>query len=448
MVQSRFDTPAKIAAVILVGSLMIGCGDRDAADNSHIQMKSPTGDAAQRATLRAPTYNDENKSNRTESTPDDEPFIASDSTPVSTDLTQQRPKSSLPPVIKTVQVSVEAKYSGGVGDPSGLNLLRKTANEITSRVCERADLELTDVQPADMAVHVTLDVIMDMAGCGVASVTYSTSVDSPSATPVRDSRGSLSFSGTLRFTHKKRGAETELTGECELFDPAYMYESRMGSFEAISGESNLVPALCTHLARAGVEQRLTLLVDALRDPDSAVRKRVAQELQDLGWEPATDTDRAYLMMSLRRWSDCADLRELALEPLVLALGDPNCRIPLAAANALETIGAKAVEPLTVVAEDASRRAIPRITAVGILAELKDSRAVAANIRLLADHVPQVRSMAAWALGELGDPLAIEPLTKRLSQEEEADVVAQVREALKALEAVNNVDAISKSGLVQ
>jgi hypothetical protein len=332
-----------------------------------------------------------------------------------------------------VYIAVNAKYSSITGDPEGLELLRKAAGQVIARACQRAGLKPVSQQPSDLSVELDLQVALDMSGAGPGTVSMSVNIDSPIMTPVVSSRGSVSFTGQLRFTDHGKSLSTDLSGKAALLDESYMYESQgLAAFEVVCGESNLLPAICERLAKVKGRNQLELLVAALRDPDSAVRKQAAARLHDAGWNPATEADRAYLMRALRRWQDCATIGMPAREPLILALNDANGRIVIEASKGIMMIGSDAVEPLISLAKDTRARWVPRATALSVLGRVKDARAVGPAIQLLGDQDSQVRTMAAWALGELGDRRAIEPLKKLLQTEKDDTVTEQVRESIEAL----------------
>jgi len=74
----------------------------------------------------------------------------------------------------------------------------------------------------------------------------------------------------------------------------------------------------------------------------------------------------------------------------------------------------------------------RLSAALYLGRNKPRGALAALVRALADGDPTVRVAAAAALGALGDPAAIGPLTARLSSESSASVAAQIHSAIDRL----------------
>lgn len=71
-----------------------------------------------------------------------------------------------------------------------------------------------------------------------------------------------------------------------------------------------------------------------------------------------------------------------------------------------------------------------------LGQLKDKRASAFILKILQDSESHLKAMAVWALGEVGDIKAIEPLSQLLKDEDN-----NVREAVKeALSKLKNIDA--------
>ena len=99
--------------------------------------------------------------------------------------------------------------------------------------------------------------------------------------------------------------------------------------------------------------------------------------------------------------------------LIKALGyqkDPYGDMHRAAAKALGQIGdPRAVEPLIVVLKDE----LVRITAIEALGAIGDPRAVEPLVAVLEDPEYYRREAAARALGQIGDPRAIEPLVAAL-----------------------------------
>lgn len=87
-------------------------------------------------------------------------------------------------------------------------------------------------------------------------------------------------------------------------------------------------------------------------------------------------------------------------------------------------------------------AILRRNAAVALGNALDRAAVPALIRAVtADPHPMVRGHAAWALGRIGSPQAIETLRECLENELDLDVLDEVRAALEPFEAVPALNAI-------
>jgi HEAT repeat protein len=207
------------------------------------------------------------------------------------------------------------------------------------------------------------------------------------------------------------------------------------------------------------------------------RQRAADDLEKLGWKPATETERAYLMVARRDWDDAAKLGPPAVEPLLLALaggGRPGAfALNQSARDALHSIGPKAVdpllttlktkdvhlgemaakmlgemggktavEPLIAVVKDEKNPEALREAAATALGQLQDKRAVEPLIAMLKDKSPGCRHRAVAALHELRDPRAIEPLTALLNDSDKV-VRESVTFALTAMGKGPTADGVSR-----
>jgi hypothetical protein len=74
----------------------------------------------------------------------------------------------------------------------------------------------------------------------------------------------------------------------------------------------------------------------------------------------------------------------------------------------------------------------RVSAALYLGRNKPSGALDALVRALADGHPTVRVASAAALGALGDPAAVGPLSRRLASESSPSVAAQIHSAIDKL----------------
>ena len=162
------------------------------------------------------------------------------------------------------------------------------------------------------------------------------------------------------------------------------------------------------------------LITALKDEDPVVRKMAAWALGEIKDGRAVDPlitnlkDKSKEVQNMEAWAlgELQDPR--AIEPLSVALKDKNPFIPLVAATALGRIkDPRAVEPLIAAMKgnepNLRRRAAKALEAIGLTP-------VDLLIVALKDKDPDVQKRAAEALGNTKNPLAVEPLTAALKQE--------------------------------
>jgi hypothetical protein len=124
--------------------------------------------------------------------------------------------------------------------------------------------------------------------------------------------------------------------------------------------------------------------------------------------------------------------DAAVETLVAALRDENAVTREAAAVGLRFAEKPAtIDALTRALED--REASVRAAAAWALGEIEDSRAIPALERTLKDAESVVRINAAWALGEIEDPAAIPALTALLRDDRDPEVRRMAAWALGNIE---------------
>jgi HEAT repeat protein len=82
------------------------------------------------------------------------------------------------------------------------------------------------------------------------------------------------------------------------------------------------------------DARVESLLAALDDEESDVRNIAASLLELLGWEPASDGERARHAIAKLRWEQAVSLGPAAIEPLIAALKDKESAVRKAAADAL------------------------------------------------------------------------------------------------------------------
>jgi len=127
-----------------------------------------------------------------------------------------------------------------------------------------------------------------------------------------------------------------------------------------------------------------ILLRALRDEDENVRAVAAASLGKLRYSKAAPQ-------------------------LVRALADKSERVQSHAELALENIGEEAIPAVM----EGAKRTATRFRAFRLLGRLKARQAVPLLVEGLRDRKPEIRTIAAWALGEIGDPTAIPALQQLL-----------------------------------
>lgn len=118
-----------------------------------------------------------------------------------------------------------------------------------------------------------------------------------------------------------------------------------------------------------------------------------------------------------------DPLEARVEKLIQSLGDKDQNISYASSYALVDIGEPAVDPLIKALKDDDPQV--RSLAARALGEIGDQKASDSLIEVLDDPSPEVRMNAASSLGWLGASEAVEPLIELLRDENEGVVHSSV-----------------------
>ncbi len=236
-----------------------------------------------------------------------------------------------------------------------------------------------------------------------------------------------------------RGAAAEALGR--IGDPRAL---ELLSYSVVGDKKESVRyASAVALGLLGKPQAIPSLIKALsQNPDKFdVAAAAANSLDQLGWTPREDEFGARYYIAKKQYEKSMILGEIAVEPLIqalgsedekssgeafealmsigpavidhliLALGEDNNRIRSAAAGALYQMGEVSVDPLVVALEHESHSI--RGAAAETLGHLKDVRAVEPLTRKIWDENEYVRSCAAEALGNIGDRRPVELLLKSL-----------------------------------
>ncbi|MCU0629845.1 MAG: HEAT repeat domain-containing protein [Methanoregulaceae archaeon] len=148
------------------------------------------------------------------------------------------------------------------------------------------------------------------------------------------------------------------------------------------------------------------LIMALRDPDKKVRDQAAKSLGEIG-EPSVDS-------------------------LVLLLDDPDWKVRYRATEALGITGSKKAVPFLIVSLDDPKDHV-RYMAAKSLGETGDGSCEKALIARLGDENEFVRRSAALTLGKTGGTAAKGALEHSLTRETSENTRVAIENALKALE---------------
>jgi HEAT repeat protein len=107
----------------------------------------------------------------------------------------------------------------------------------------------------------------------------------------------------------------------------------------LKNELSLIREYCVKkLAETGDPKAVEPLISMLRDETSSVRKAAARALDKLGWKPGQDENSAWYWIARGDWDKCVALGDVAVEPLIFALGSEEADEREGAARALGNIG--------------------------------------------------------------------------------------------------------------
>jgi HEAT repeat protein len=177
------------------------------------------------------------------------------------------------------------------------------------------------------------------------------------------------------------------------------------------------------LSNVGDERAVPGLVSVLNDVDRQVREPAVTALVKIGpkavpylLEVLRDADRAAFRPKAAMVLGYI-LDTTAIPPLVEALRDPDVAVRSAAADALAGFkDPRTVEPLVAALRD--RATSVRFSVLGSLWQIGDARAVPALLPILRDTETSVRLRAVQALGHLGDEQVLQPLMELFQHDKE------------------------------
>ncbi len=121
-----------------------------------------------------------------------------------------------------------------------------------------------------------------------------------------------------------------------------------------SNDNDVRITISNVLGRVRDSNAIDPLICTLQDMERNVRESAARALDNLNWQPQSNYQKTIYLIAKGNWQECVEIGEDAVEPLIYALkyDKDNYRIRLYAVWALEDIGdQRAIEPLTAVLKD-------------------------------------------------------------------------------------------------
>lgn len=185
------------------------------------------------------------------------------------------------------------------------------------------------------------------------------------------------------------------------------------------------------------------LVNLLEDPYTDVRLAASTTLEKYHWRPRDEVEAARNCVAKQNWKECANYKEHAIEPLIVALNGEEPEVRREASLVLtqlgwspkddiakgsfcvakkdweecKTLGAAAVPAL--MQELSGDSWEDRINAIDTLAYIKDPRALDPLIKLLGDNNADVRVAVVEAIGVYKDARVVAPLIRALDDHNRA-----------------------------
>jgi HEAT repeat protein len=162
------------------------------------------------------------------------------------------------------------------------------------------------------------------------------------------------------------------------------------------------------LGKIGDVRAVEPLIQAMkRNGHIRARSSAAYALDELGFQPKNDEEKAYYLMASNSWGDLVNVGEPAVKPLIETLESIHENTTQwGVAKALGEIGdSMAVQPLTQILMKESRKGemgeeILQKRAVEALGKIGDARAVEPLTQALKNVYPDVRQEAAKALEKI------------------------------------------------
>jgi HEAT repeat protein len=188
--------------------------------------------------------------------------------------------------------------------------------------------------------------------------------------------------------------------------------------EALKDErSTIRQGAAEALAKTGEARAVEPLVTMLWDADSDVRKAASAALERLGWQPMDAVERARDAVARREWNNVASFGRDAVEPLSEALRDKRLDIRRRAAEVLAALGWQPANAAQRLWFSLAFGKAKEAAAVG-------TEAVEPLLAVLASWDAEGRTTVAAVLGLIGDARAVGPLVELARDAEVAELAIQ------------------------
>jgi len=188
--------------------------------------------------------------------------------------------------------------------------------------------------------------------------------------------------------------------------------------EALKDErSTIRQGAAEALAKTGDARAVEPLVTMLWDADSDVRKAASAALEALGWQPMDAVERARDAVARREWNKVASFGRDAVEPLSEALRDKRLDIRRRAAEVLAALGWQPANAAQRLWFSLALGKVKEVAAVG-------TEAVEPLLAVLGSWDADGRTTLAAVLGLIGDARAVRPLVELASDAEVAELAIQ------------------------
>jgi len=242
---------------------------------------------------------------------------------------------------------------------------------------------------------------------------------------------------------RESGGEQASAASAKSINPSPAAVESMQSLNSSNPEERAAAA-CS-LGRLGAVEAIPALINLLGD-DAAIRPFKCWDFDGANWNPALFTFKK-ASPGEQAAIAIASMGKSAVEPLIAALINPN---PSVRGNAAWAIGeirgglgtnrSAAVEPLIAALGDSDSWV--RAAAAFSLGEMRPPLATESLIRLLGDVEWNVREMAARALGEMKVRSSVESLVTLLMRDENSRVRHKAAWALGEIRDPQALDALT------